>query len=231
MRTPKIFADNLKNGIITDTMLSECLFSVNKRAKNYRDKEREYRNLRRDKRWYNRYWYDKYDNEGQNREKKEYYYDLKEEMLSVLLPNCIHKETCKKRVRYYDYDAEYYEKSAGEVLYENRYYDKKSKNYVYFVDVLQTVKKYYLFYDLPGHSFHTPINDKELEKYKGLKIISIGTLETFGDDINDLVSMQFVKKIMDLTSREQEIPDFYKWRDELRIARRIPVIRISKIYA
>ena len=37
MRTPKDFSENIKNGIITTEMLNECLYSVNKRAKNYRD--------------------------------------------------------------------------------------------------------------------------------------------------------------------------------------------------
>ena len=41
MRTPKDFSENIKNGIITTEMLNECLYSVNKRAKNYRDAKRE----------------------------------------------------------------------------------------------------------------------------------------------------------------------------------------------
>lgn len=59
MRTPKEYTDNINCGIITKRMLSDCLFSVNKRAKNFRDKEREYHNYYRS----NRYAYDKYDNE------------------------------------------------------------------------------------------------------------------------------------------------------------------------
>lgn len=40
MKTPKEYRDNLLNHIITKQMLVDCLYSVNKRAKNYRDKER-----------------------------------------------------------------------------------------------------------------------------------------------------------------------------------------------
>lgn len=58
MRTPKEYTDNLKKKIITENMLLDCLYSVNKRAKNYRDKEREYRQYYRR----NRYAYDKYGN-------------------------------------------------------------------------------------------------------------------------------------------------------------------------
>ena len=43
MKTPKHYNDNLKNNIITEEMFSDCLYSVNKRAKNYRDKAHEYK--------------------------------------------------------------------------------------------------------------------------------------------------------------------------------------------
>ena len=39
MKIPKEYRDNLLNHIITKQMLVDCLYSVNKRAKNYRDKE------------------------------------------------------------------------------------------------------------------------------------------------------------------------------------------------
>lgn len=37
MKTPKSFSDNLKKKIITEDMLGACIYSVNKRAKNFRD--------------------------------------------------------------------------------------------------------------------------------------------------------------------------------------------------
>ena len=43
MQTPKEYTKNIKNKLLTTNMVIECLFSVNKRAKNCRDKEREYR--------------------------------------------------------------------------------------------------------------------------------------------------------------------------------------------
>ena len=42
MQTPKEYIKNLNNKIITDEMLSDALFSVNKRAKNWRDKKNQY---------------------------------------------------------------------------------------------------------------------------------------------------------------------------------------------
>ena len=53
MRTPKEYTENMNKGLITEKMLCDCLFSVNKRAKNCRDNERKYRHYR----------YDKYDTE------------------------------------------------------------------------------------------------------------------------------------------------------------------------
>ena len=74
MKTPKEFQNNLKQGIITRDMLAACLYSVNKRAKNCRDKERQYRS---------RYgYYDKYDTAEKYMEKKNEYYSQKDKMLT-----------------------------------------------------------------------------------------------------------------------------------------------------
>lgn len=189
MRTPKKFTDNLNKKIITDAMIGECLFSVNKRAKNYRDKERQYSSRR----------FDRYNNEETNREKKEYYYQLKEKMLSLLLPDCIHEEEYQKRVRIYDYEPEYYQKcDTDDVIHEGYYYDRECQCEVEFVDVLELQKRYYLFFSLPTHTFHKPIREEQLKEYQNINIVPIGSLNTFGQNVNDLISMQFVKKLMDL---------------------------------
>ena len=83
MKTPTNFSDNLKNNIITTSMLEAVLLSVNKRAKNYRDKEREYR------RSYGIY---SWRNTETAATKKEEMYKKKESLLSVMEPLCIHKE-------------------------------------------------------------------------------------------------------------------------------------------
>ena len=102
METPKEYSKNLKNKIFTTDMLVDCLFSVNKRAKNCRDKEREYRDKNR-----NHYYTDKYNTEEKYRKKKEEYYSQKEKILSLFTPDCIHAETQTKRVRIYDYEVGY----------------------------------------------------------------------------------------------------------------------------
>ena len=52
MRTPAKYNTLIKNGKITSQILGEVLYSINKRAKNWRDKKKEYKSLR----------YDRYDN-------------------------------------------------------------------------------------------------------------------------------------------------------------------------
>ena len=195
MRTPKEYTDNLKKKIITENMLLDCLYSVNKRAKNYRDKEREYRQYYRR----NRYAYDKYGNIDRCQEMKEEYYSKKEKLLSILTPTCIHKEFIGfKRVRIYDYDPKY-KKNIKNFVWENCYYNYEEDREVWFGDVEdknQPKYHYYLFYNVNGtRTFHSPIEEKDVFKYN-LEVIKIDQLQTEGHDITDLVSNQFVNKVL-----------------------------------
>ena len=198
MRTPAEYSKNLKNHIITMQMILECLYSSNKRAKNWRDKEREWRSCR----------YDKYDNESKARDKKKEYYRQKEIMLSVLKPVCIHRETIynQRRERIYDYEDEYEEYlNADAFFHTGEYWDNDLNEYVQFGDVYlecDPVYHYYLFYDVGGnHTFHTQINEEDLFLYD-LEIKDIDQLYTTGDDIADLLSNQFVTKVVDLIKSE-----------------------------
>lgn len=201
MNTPKAYWDNLKKRIITVDMLSDCIYSVNKRAKNCRDKEKEYRNRR----------YDTYLNEWRYREKKEKYYKMKDELLSLLAPTCIHEteETWTYSIEFYDEDLykDELERSGDKVV--NSYSCKKEimdEYYceytitVYVIVFSETNHNYFLYYDLNTHSFHTPIDDYErnLEKYSDLEVVNIGSLSTHGREINDLISMTFVNKVLDV---------------------------------
>ncbi len=201
MNTPKAYWDNLKKRIITVDMLSDCIYSVNKRAKNCRDKEKEYRNRR----------YDTYFNEWRYRDKKEKYYKMKDEFLSLLSPTCIHEA---EDIRTYsiecDDEDEYKEEleRLGDTVINS--YSRKKEIIVddYFEDTItvyviiynETNYNYFLYYDLNTHSFHTPIDDyrRNKEKYSDLKVVNIGELSTHGKEINDLISMNFVKKVLDV---------------------------------
>ncbi|MFR4134015.1 MAG: hypothetical protein ACLT1B_02775 [Anaerobutyricum hallii] len=204
MRTPAAYNNNLKNHIITMQMLVDCLYSSNKRAKNWRDKQSDYFCRRK-------YcgMYDKYGNEGNAREKKEEYYHQKEVMLSVLNPICIHKEHLRDdyaKERIYDYEDEYWEyKDKGIFIHTGSYYDKELRQEVEFGDIIAEVfpvYKYYLFYDVgSSHTFHTPIKEEDVSKYD-LPVVEIDKLDTKGYDIADLLSNQFVKKVIELIKSE-----------------------------
>lgn len=188
------YADNLKNGVITEKMLLDCLYSVNKRAKNYRDKAREYRAYYKAHRYF-----DKYSNEAKCTAKKEEYYKQKEKLLSVLQPTCIHKEFFGyERIRIYDYEPEY-KKNRKNFVWENCFYDYKEGREVWFGDVEDRSRRkyhYYLFYDINGtKTFHSPIQEEDVKKYD-LEVIDIDQLETEGHDISDLISNQFVQKVL-----------------------------------
>ena len=66
-------------------MLEDSLYSVNKRAKNWRDKKREYKHLRYDK-------YHNYENAEANESEM---YSKKQTLLSLLTPVRIHQEFAK----------------------------------------------------------------------------------------------------------------------------------------
>lgn len=206
MRTPKEYTKNVQNHIITAQMLSDCLYSCNKRAKNWRDKESYYRSMR----------YDTYHNEENARAEKEAYYYQKEKLLSIVNPVCVHRETIQKtwRERIYEYEDEYWMyKEQGEFVHENGYYDNEMHEYVEFgdIEVSGEIQKFYIFYDLGcGHTFHTPLCDDEEEEIAqnyarkhNLQIIDIGRLITYGDKIDDLISTQFVKKVLSLIESEE----------------------------
>ena len=183
MKTPKKYSENLKQRIITDDMLADCIYSANKYAKNHRDQERKYREKYRS----NRYIYDRFHDEEKSREKKEKYYSMKDKMLSLIDPICIHKTT---------YNKSYY--IGGYDDYDDDEYDFDDENEGECVE--EQVDNYFLFYRIANHSFHTPIDDSfNISKnYPDLEIIDIGELNTYGCERNNLLSPQFVKKVVSL---------------------------------
>ena len=184
-------------------MLVDCLYSVNKRAKNYRDKERKQRAYSRCHRYVDNSAFI----EGA-REKKLEMYHMKDMLLQILTPICIHKEFIGyKTKRIYSYEIKEYKKYKKQFFYEGHYMDD-DYSIVYFGDVElkdEPIYHYYLFYDLDyGHTFHTPIKEEDVEKYS-LPIIEISELETTGHKVNDLVSVQFVRKVIRLIEENMYI--------------------------
>ena len=227
MHTPQEYIDNLKNGIITQPMLEDALYSVNKRAKNYRDSKRTSCSVYRD--------------DYLSSEKKETeMYARKKILLSILKPVCIHKELVGyKKDRIYEYNNDYKEifianAVKNNIVWENSYVDGSSGRSIEFFDIYkrnQPAYNYYLFYMTGNHSFHTPIQVEDIKKYN-LPVYEIGTLKTYGKDTNELLSIQFVDQIIDLIKtgnfsyrqveiaykdQENELPDglplYEVWQD------------------
>lgn len=188
MRTPKEFSENIKKGIITTEMLNECLYSVNKRAKNYRNAKRE--------------CYGKYRDSAEYKEQN--FYHKKEVLLSIISPVCIHKSMVGyDRIRVYDYeqnfDKNYLQKLLlNQVVHTNSYFDYDAETKVFFFDYYDKSHPkylYFLFYELGTKSYHTPINNPN--QYN-LPVKEIGRLNTDGDDYRELISVQFVDKVISL---------------------------------
>ena len=196
MRTPTEFIKNLKNGIVTKEMMSMVLYSFNKRAKNYRDKEHEYRKNR----------YDNYGNEEKFRDKKEEMYNAKEKLLTYLEPKCIHKEVFYRdaTTEYYDYEYGFYE-HMDNAIRRGKFYDYKEEREVEFIVVITGKEEhinYYLCYELDTFSFHSPVNENYVEK-SDLEIIELKDFITHGIDVKEILSLSFCNKVLDALNNKE----------------------------
>ena len=197
MRTPKNYTQLVNDKKITNEMIAECIYSVNKRAKNHRDKIRKYKDDR-----YNRYTVRNIENAEDEMEK---YYTMKEEMLTVFEPSQIHEQYLgeeKKRVfsTEEDYDKLLQEKS-NDILRKGSYYDDGNFTAVDILDstIARNQYLYFLFYEIGEYSFHLPISEQKAKKYTKLQIKEIDQdFKTHGANIEGLLSTQFVNKVLSL---------------------------------
>lgn len=186
MKTPKEYTKSLKNHIITEDMFCDCLYSVNKRAKNFRDKAQHYR--------HNRYYSGYYQEEDMDR-----YYGYKDQFLSLLTPVCIHKQDVGYETRrVYDYEKDYRKMSNRNIVWQNCYYDRDEDREVWFYDYETKTKRYlyFLYYVVGDKSFHKPISSPSGYDLP-IKPIDDDFM-TFGQDTKDLISPQFVLKVLDM---------------------------------
>lgn len=196
MRTPQNYTQLVNDKKITNEMIAECIYSVNKRAKNYRDKIRKYKDDR-----YNLYTERNIENAEGEMEK---YYTMKEEMLTVFEPSLIHRQYVgeeKKRVfsTEKDYDKLLQEKS-NDIIWKSSYSDENDIE-VRFFDYKLDRKKYlyFLFYEIGKYSFHLPISEQKAKKDTKLQIKEITKdFKTRGANIEGLLSTQFVNKVLSL---------------------------------
>ena len=116
MRTPKSYSNLVNSNKITLEILGEVLYSINKRAKNWRDQKRRYK------------YYDKYDYYGTALENEEKYYKMKSDILEKLEPIVIHKEIRfnSERKRIYNTDDKYDKIDPSIVIKKGRKKNKKT---------------------------------------------------------------------------------------------------------
>ena len=201
MKTPKLYNDLINEKKITNEIIAECVYYVNKRAKNYRNKIKEYKNGR------------SHQHLESNIEKAEEemgkYYQLKEEFLKVFTTNLIHKQFIgEKKKRVYSYEKNYeklLKEKNNDIFWKNSYYDYDKDMEIEFFDSPLGTKKYiYLLYcEIGEYSFHSPVSEKIAESNTELEIQeSDENFKTHGSKIEGLLSMQFVKKVLGLLQSE-----------------------------
>jgi hypothetical protein len=199
MKTPKEWQNNIRDNILTEEMLEAALDSVNKRAKNWRNRKQEY----------GRWHHAAHDYAARAAACETEMYQRKDFLLSVLEPACIHKEFHgyeRRRIR--GSDASYAlacgnAAAEGRIAYAGGYYERDEQDdfpsFVPFADLEDFDRpriRRYLFYLIGEHSFHVPLEDRNYGKYEHLPVIFIGRMETQGKEITELASMDFVKKVM-----------------------------------
>jgi len=166
MKTSKHYMDCINNRTITEEIIEACLYSVNKRAKNHRDRAREAEY---------RYRYDYYGVGINERMKMEEMYNMKDTMLETLSPVCAH--------------------------YVERDYKVPSEAPYDCCETYDSYKECFLLYKIGNHTFHTPV-DEDDEYYQSFiksgKVEELHDFTTYGADVSDLISMQFVKKLVRL---------------------------------
>lgn len=108
---------------------------------------------------------------------KEYYYSMKDRFLSIVEPECIHVETFIKE-----------------------WHDPYG-----MLTGIKEITLYYYFYRVGKYSFHSPIPKAQIqggtiteEAKKGLQVTKIPHLQTYGHSTDDLLSVQFCRKVLAL---------------------------------
>lgn len=190
MKPPKEYLKNLKHHTITKQMLSDCIYSINNRALNSRDNEYKYTH----------YIPDTYGNANKYRKKKLEYYSMKKVLLSILEPSQIQKGEILQRKRTYDYEEGYEEiLKSGNYVNNSGFYDPERKEHVEFVVQMIPETVCYLTYTVSNRTFRVPFAEAEIEKYPDLEIVDVGRITpVYGDITADMLSVQFVEKIVQL---------------------------------
>ena len=140
---------------------------------------------------------------------KEYSNNLKNGILtSEMLYDCIY--SANKRAKnnrdgknYYKY-SRYYDSYLEKM---NEYYNMKDyllKKFLKPKLIHKQKIENFLLYEMPQGTFHSPIDETEIKDYKDLEIERIDDdFYTYGEDFEELISVQFVKKVIKLVKENK----------------------------
>lgn len=205
MDTPEIFYENLSKGIITYEMLDLALFSLNKRAKNYRDQKRKAK-----KSLYAQaqlFGFSNPDNPEEAERMEKEFYAKKERLLQIVKPVCVHQELAGYKKDYiYDKDEIDYADIFIDSIFHNRVLDrgicrKEGKDIRFFVRKGEPYYRYYFFRCIGTHTYHSPIN-KETALSSGLPIHIINEIKTEGERNENLIPEDSVDQMLALVDSE-----------------------------
>lgn len=139
-------------------------------------------------------------NANKYHKKKLEYYQMKKVLLSILEPAHIQKGEVLQRKRTYDYEEGYEDiLKSGNYVNNSGFYDPDRKEHVEFVVQMIPETVYYLTYTLSNRTFRVPLEESEIKQYPDLEVVDVGRITpVYGDITADMLSVQFVDKIVQL---------------------------------
>ena len=90
----------------------------------------------------------------------------------------------------------------GNIIWKSNYFDYERCTKIHFFDYQIENNLYFLYYEIGGFSFHKPTSEAEANN-SGLSIVEIDeNFKTYGRKIEDLLSVPFVKKVLNLLNSD-----------------------------
>lgn len=190
MKTPTKYSKLVKKNELDKELIGHVAFSINKRAKNYRDKRNEYR--------YSNYRH-AYSCMQSYEEKMNEAYTMKTNILSLFKPIEVHQATFKNefyKIVYSD-QPEYSQIKPHQVRSTGRSLTTGNKYKEILIEKSRI--QYFLHYEINNFKFHQPIDEIELENYADLSVkILEDNFKVDRKKGTELLSAQFCKKVYQL---------------------------------
>lgn len=206
---PGQWNEMLEKRTISEDMLGETLFSVNKRAKNVWNID-----------WQNAH--PEKDTDDFLAEEKSCY-EKKDKLLTLAEPVCIHREhNMSNTKRYFDDEENFFDNlthclCAGLIVGDGEYVvcdgervtcggdpaepGEKTGRYFDAISMDEEDYAYYLYYLVGMHGFHHPIERADVEGYVSryrIPVVDISTINSMPHDEADLAPMEFVDSVLQL---------------------------------